>query len=490
MTENGATINAFGFETGAEEAAGLTELTGKAKAKALQRLRRREQKWIKMLKKWDHYTTDKHDKQRLRVFKGIPDALRGEAWFTILNIAEIESQAHLEPGELRAYQPDEKEPMFDYFETIDKDLHRTFPKHELFGEKLGLGQTEMRDMLRVFAYHHDPPGYCQGMAMVAGVLLMHQLRDKAYFSLCQLLRKDKYMLGMFDQGLPRVQMLARTLDTLIEMTWPDLHTHMEAQGIQGVIYAVDWFMCCYAKTLPWDVVLRIWDMFFLEGFKVTIRVAYEIIRLLKPRLMADCPTIQELMATLRNIPVDIAQASVLLPAVQKSKLSDATIDTALARAGYEPQADRPHPRARDPPAAKARMVAVQPQSHTPSSTLAVNPSLVENPSPATPEAALKQRDAPDVKQAVTTANGAAMEAAKLEAPQQHHMHTVDIDQVVEEIELPAEPAAIPVVKESSTPVVKEASTPVVKEASTESMAAGSRGDASSTTSSVDNVEWV
>ena len=33
------------------------------------------------------------------------------------------------------------------------------------------------------------PDVLLGMAMVAGVLLMHQLRDDAYLSLCQLSRK-------------------------------------------------------------------------------------------------------------------------------------------------------------------------------------------------------------------------------------------------------------------------------------------------------------
>lgn len=27
----------------------------------------------------------------------------------------------------------------------------------------------------------------------------------------------------------------------------------------------EWFMCIFARTLPWASVLRVWDMFFCEG---------------------------------------------------------------------------------------------------------------------------------------------------------------------------------------------------------------------------------
>lgn len=154
-------FNAHGFYTDAEEAEGLTELTGSQRKKALQTLRRRETKWLLMLAQKPPLSATKPEKLRARIGKGVPNALRGRVWTSILINGE-QHNPHLEADLIRTYQPAESEPLFEYFDTIDKDLHRTFPKHELFGELQGLGQSEMRDMLRVFAYHHDPPGYCQG----------------------------------------------------------------------------------------------------------------------------------------------------------------------------------------------------------------------------------------------------------------------------------------------------------------------------------------
>ena len=41
--------------------------------------------------------------------------------------------------------------------------------------------------------------------------------------------------------------------------------------VQATFYAVEWFLCAYTRTLPWETVLRIWDMFLCEGLLTTLR---------------------------------------------------------------------------------------------------------------------------------------------------------------------------------------------------------------------------
>ena len=43
-------------------------------------LRRREQKWLDMMKNWDKYMVNQYKKVRSRCRKGIPPATRPEAW--------------------------------------------------------------------------------------------------------------------------------------------------------------------------------------------------------------------------------------------------------------------------------------------------------------------------------------------------------------------------------------------------------------------------
>ena len=58
-------------------------------------------------------------------------------------------------------------------EDIEKDLHRQFPFHEMFSQRGGTGQKDLRDILHAYAIYNKRDGYCQAQAPVAAVLLMH-----------------------------------------------------------------------------------------------------------------------------------------------------------------------------------------------------------------------------------------------------------------------------------------------------------------------------
>ena len=46
------------------------------------------------------------------------------------------------------------------------------------------------------------------------------------------------------------------------------HKHLSRQKIDPLLYMTEWFMCAFARTLPWSSVLRVWDMFFCEGTRL------------------------------------------------------------------------------------------------------------------------------------------------------------------------------------------------------------------------------
>ena len=58
-------------------------------------------------------------------------------------------------------------------EDINKDLHRQFPFHEMFAQKGGSGQQDLRDILHAYAIYNPRDGYCQAHGPIAAVLLMH-----------------------------------------------------------------------------------------------------------------------------------------------------------------------------------------------------------------------------------------------------------------------------------------------------------------------------
>jgi len=58
------------------------------------------------------------------------------------------------------------------------------------------------------------------------------------------------------------------LHWLMRTHLPAVHEKFGEEQMEPVLYMVDWFMCCFVKTLPWASVLRVWDMFMFEGMKI------------------------------------------------------------------------------------------------------------------------------------------------------------------------------------------------------------------------------
>jgi len=50
----------------------------------------REKKWLKMLKSWNNVSTS--EKLRRRIYKGIPEKLRGQVWSRLLNIETVREE--------------------------------------------------------------------------------------------------------------------------------------------------------------------------------------------------------------------------------------------------------------------------------------------------------------------------------------------------------------------------------------------------------------
>ena len=51
---------------------------------------------------------------------------------------------------------------------------------------------------------------------------------------------------------------------ILEIDYVEIY-FQKKNDIQATYYAVEWYLCAYTRTLPWDTVLRIWDMFLCEG---------------------------------------------------------------------------------------------------------------------------------------------------------------------------------------------------------------------------------
>lgn len=84
--------------------------------------------------------------------------------------------------------------------------------------------------------------------------------------------------------------------------------------MEPILYMTEWFLCVYTRTLPWESILRVWDMFLCEGVKVIFKVGLVLLKgsLGRTSLVKRCPTTYETLQVLRNPSQHIMEEEALI----------------------------------------------------------------------------------------------------------------------------------------------------------------------------------
>lgn len=59
--------------------------------------------------------------------------------------------------------------------TYSRDIHRTFPDHDMFKDRDGEGQMALFRILKAYSIYDSTLGFCQGMPFCVGPLLMQSV---------------------------------------------------------------------------------------------------------------------------------------------------------------------------------------------------------------------------------------------------------------------------------------------------------------------------
>mmetsp|Transcript_18991 Transcript_18991/g.54458 ORF Transcript_18991/g.54458 Transcript_18991/m.54458 type:complete len:347 (+) Transcript_18991:142-1182(+) len=229
----------------------------------------------------DRFRTNNRDLLKQKIRHGVPDCLRGFVWQKLAASRDLFSK---HPEGL--YQRLLREPEAVCEGDISRDISRTFPKHLLFRERSGLGQDSLFDVLRAYSVFNPEVGYCQGMGFITGLLLMYMDEEDAFAMLAALL--DKYqMAGLFRPGLPLLDKYFYQFQRLLQAHMPRLHDHLRAENVDATMYASQWFMTVFTYNFPFEVMVRVWDIFLAEGIKIVFRVALAILTLQQDELFKE-----------------------------------------------------------------------------------------------------------------------------------------------------------------------------------------------------------
>ncbi|XP_074504835.1 uncharacterized protein tbc1d10c [Sebastes fasciatus] len=234
-------------------------------------VRQRETKWINIISQWDRMLLKKTSKVKVQCQKGIPASLRAKCWPLLCGATD-----RMKTNENRYQCLDSQPALQSWVDVIERDLDRQFPFHEMFLSKDGHGQRGLFRVLKAYTQYQPEEGYCQAQGPVAAVLLMNMPAEEAFWCLVQI--SEQYLPGYYSPLLEGVLFDASMLTWVLKRTSPAAHKHLQHHEVEPLMFATDWLMCLFTRHLPFNTLLRVWDLFFCYGVRVLLQVAVVLVR--------------------------------------------------------------------------------------------------------------------------------------------------------------------------------------------------------------------
>ncbi|KAM9795348.1 uncharacterized protein tbc1d10c [Neosynchiropus ocellatus] len=300
-------------------------------------VRQREGKWINIINQWESILMKKPHKVKVHCQKGIPSSLRAKCWPLLCGATErMKHSKHI-------YKTlDSAAARQHWVDIIERDLDRQFPFHEMFLSKDGHGQHGLFRVLKAYTQFQPEEGYCQAQGPVAAVLLMNMPEEEAFWCLVQI--SEQYLPGYYSPLLEGVLFDAALLTWLIKRTCPAAHKHMQHHGVEPLMFATDWLMCLFTRHLPFNTLLRVWDLFFCYGVRVLLQVAAVLVRhvLGRAEQRKQCQGQMETLERLRAIKEEVkVEEDTFIAEVCSIPLSTSDLEKQTVKELEKWQKDRP-----------------------------------------------------------------------------------------------------------------------------------------------------
>nr|XP_016776844.1 carabin isoform X3 [Pan troglodytes] len=145
---------------------------------------------------------------------------------------------------------------------------------------------------------------------------------EAFWCLVQIC--EVYLPGYYGPHMEAVRLDAEVFMALLRRLLPHVHKHLQQVGVGPLLYLPEWFLCLFARSLPFPTVLRVWDAFLSEGARVLFRVGLTLVRLAlgTAEQRGACPGLLETLGALRAIPPAQLQEEAFMSQVHSVVLSE------------------------------------------------------------------------------------------------------------------------------------------------------------------------
>ncbi|EDQ86975.1 uncharacterized protein MONBRDRAFT_33605 [Monosiga brevicollis MX1] len=222
------------------------------------------------------------------VRRGVPSRFRGELWKQLVRDVSAPSRRSYPPNHFAQLREQNKGKSSPAIRQIEQDLLRTFPSHP---DYMTMGSDRIQSLytvLSVYTWHDQllgqDIGYCQGMNLIAAVLLLYLDEEEAFWGLDAIVGRilpahyfDKTLIGaLTDQRVCHELFVERS---------PKLAAHLRAYEVDPDMTIFQFMLTLSIDVLPVFTAVRIMDSILLEGNKVLFRYVLGMFKALEPDIM-------------------------------------------------------------------------------------------------------------------------------------------------------------------------------------------------------------
>ena len=232
----------------------------------------------------------KHNKSKYkeRLFKGPPECFRWLSWI-IANQIPLERDINIYNNYLVKDLEEENK------NSIIRDIQRTFSDVNMDEMALRKKETSLYNVLKAFWNLDEQIGYCQGMNLVVGFMLIisegNEL-DTFYMlisNFSETFNKRKTyeysFRGLFSEEFPLLSFLNFIFDILLEENIPEIKNHLEELGISYDLWIGQWFQTLFTIILPLNMCKRVWDCIFSDNIYFLVKFGIAFTKLIKTEIL-------------------------------------------------------------------------------------------------------------------------------------------------------------------------------------------------------------
>ncbi|KAI0246565.1 rab-GTPase-TBC domain-containing protein [Lactifluus subvellereus] len=231
---------------------------------AVEAHRARELKWISSMASTTPVQARKSKKIRKLLQEGVPASVRYQVWAHL-----TDSKAKRIEGLYVQLGDREK---VSAFAEIQRDAQRCFPGDARLSQPNGA----LASLLQSYLTMVPDIQYSQGLAFIAGQLLLQSPEEDAFWIFISLM--DLHLRPYFSSNAVQLDIDASLFAKAMEAIDPVIAKKLFIDmAIAPIRVCRPWFTSLFVEALPTDYFQRVWDIFLCEGMVFLLRIGLALV---------------------------------------------------------------------------------------------------------------------------------------------------------------------------------------------------------------------